>query len=395
MKCKWHLFFLLSLPVICWSQEDENQEKKLQLNGYLKDLVTINVADDSTLLDNLIHNRLNLKWYPNDHWTGILELRTRAFFGDQVRTINQISETVPGFPRYSELVDVNNDFFDLSWIIVDEESFVLHTIIDRAFIQYTQADWEAKLGRQRINWGINLVWNPNDLFNAFSFFDFDYEERPAADAIRITRYTGFASSVELAVNLADDTQDFVAAGLWKINKWNYDLQFLGSYVREDIALGLGWAGNIKTSGFKGEITYFIPTVNSNDENFLITLSWDHAYESSLYLHGSVLYNLQGEKEPPDLAFFDLRGELTAKDLSPYKYNLFLQSSYQFHPLVQGGIATIFYPGDNALFINPSFTVSVLQDLDIDVLAQIFYNNGPGESFRAVSRLYFFRVKWSF
>ncbi|MCZ6520495.1 MAG: hypothetical protein O6848_03250, partial [Bacteroidetes bacterium] len=83
------------------------------------------------------------------------------------------------------------------------------------------------------------------------------------------------------------------------------------------------------------------------------------------------------------------------DLSPYKYNLFLQSSYQFHPLVQGSIATIFYPGDNALFINPSFTVSVLQDLDIDVLAQIFYNNGPGESFRAVSRLFFFRVKWSF
>lgn len=395
MKCKWHLFFLLSIPVICWSQEDDNQEKKLQLNGYLKDLVTINIADDSTILDNLIHNRLNLKWYPNDHWTGILELRTRAFFGDQVRTINQISETVPGFPRYSELVDVNNDFFDLSWIIVDEESFVLHTIIDRAFIQYTQADWEAKLGRQRINWGINLVWNPNDLFNAFSFFDFDYEERPAADAIRITRYTGFASSVELAVNLADDREDFVAAGLWKINKWNYDLQFLGSYVREDIALGMGWAGNIKTSGFKGEITYFIPTVDSNDENFLITLSWDHAYESSLYLHGSLLYNLQGEKEPPDLAFFDLRGELTAKDLSPYKYNLFLQSSYQFHPLVQGGIATIFYPGDNALFINPSFTVSVLQDLDIDVLAQIFYNNGPGESFRAVSRLFFFRVKWSF
>ncbi len=395
MKCKWHLFFLLSLPVICWSQEDENQEKKLQLNGYLKDLVTINVAEDSTLLDNLIHNRLNLKWYPNDHWTGILELRTRAFFGDQVRTINQISETVPGFPRYSELVDVNNDFFDLSWIIVDEESFVLHTIIDRAFIQYAQADWEAKIGRQRINWGVNLVWNPNDLFNAFSFFDFDYEERPAADAIRITRYTGFASSVELAVNLADDTENFVAAGMWKINKWNYDIQFLGSYVREDIALGMGWAGNIKTSGFKGELTYFIPTVDSNDDNFLVTLSWDHAYESSLYLHGSVLYNLQGEKEPPGLAFFDLRGELTAKDLSPYKYNLFLQSSYQFHPLVQGGIATIFYPGDNALFINPSFTVSVLQDLDIDVLAQIFYNNGPGESFRAISRLLFFRVKWSF
>ena len=389
----WGFLILLFIPILAFGQ-DEYEEKKLQLNGYLKDLVTIS-AVDSTLVDNLIHNRLNLKWYPNDNWTGVFELRTRAFFGDQVKAINQISDTLPGFPSYSDLIDVNNDVFNLSWVIVDEDNFVLHTILDRAFMQYAKEDWEVKVGRQRINWGVNLVWNPNDLFNAFSFFDFDYEERPAADAVRITRYTGFASSMEVAFNVDDDPENFVAAGLWKFNKLNYDVQLLGSYVREDVALGMGWAGNLKTSSFKGELTYFIPTVDDSDENFLATISWDHAYESSLYLHASVLYNLDGEEEPDNLSFFDFRGELNAKDLSPYKYNLFVQSSYQFNPLVLGGLATIFYPGDNALFINPSVTINVLQDLDLDLLAQLFYNDAPGESFGAMSELYFARVKWSF
>ena len=36
----------------------------------------------------------------------------------------------------------------------------------------------ATAGRQRINWGQTFVWNVNDVFNAYSYFDFDYKERP-------------------------------------------------------------------------------------------------------------------------------------------------------------------------------------------------------------------------
>ena len=84
------------------------------------------------------------------------------------------------------------------------DSVVFNTTIDRVFLEYNKNDWEVRVGRQRINWGINLAWNPNDVFNAYSFFDFDYEERPGSDAIRIRKYTGIASSVELAANITDD-----------------------------------------------------------------------------------------------------------------------------------------------------------------------------------------------
>ena len=51
---------------------------------------------------------------------------------------------------------------------------------------------------------MNLVWNPNDLFNAFSFVDFDYEERPGSDALRIQKYTGYFHAN--IVGLRDDVE---------------------------------------------------------------------------------------------------------------------------------------------------------------------------------------------
>ena len=44
----------------------------------------------------------------------------------------------------------------------------------------------------------------------------------------------------------------------KANKWNYDFQFLAGNYREELALGLGWAGGTAGIGFKGEMTYFHP-----------------------------------------------------------------------------------------------------------------------------------------
>jgi hypothetical protein len=63
-----------------------------------------------------------------------------------------------------------------------------------AYLDYTAGKWQFRVGRQRINWGVNLVWNPNDVFNSFSYFDFDYEERPGSDAVRVQYYTGTTSS---------------------------------------------------------------------------------------------------------------------------------------------------------------------------------------------------------
>jgi len=350
---------------------------------------------DSTLWTDLIHNRLNFKWYPNDNFTAYFDIRTRLYYGDYVKLI----------PNFGEQLSSTEDFFDWSWLIIGDEDAVfqennvlLHTVIDRAYMEWQKSDWNIRVGRQRINWGVNLVWNPNDLFNAFSYVDFDYEERPGSDAIRIQKYTGFASSFDFAANIADDLDNFVASSRWATNKWNYDFQTIAGFARNDLALGGAWAGNIKAAGFKGEFTYFIP-VNNNPENhaFVGTLSYDIIFKSELYFNSAYLFNSDGETDLGLEGFLGLYDRsLTARNLSPYKHSIFLQLMYPVHPLMNIGLATMFFPGSKGLFINPVITFSLLQNLDFDVIGQLYYDVDPrDENWKAISKVFYYRLKWSF
>ncbi len=345
---------------------------------------TFNFVDsDSTLIDNLIHHRLNVAWYPNEHLTGKIEFRTRVFHGDVVGLI----------PDYGRFIDVNDDYFDLSWMSVNNNRVVIHTMIDRLYLQWNKNDWEVTAGRQRINWGVNLAWNPNDLFNTYSFYDFDYEERPGSDALRIKKYTGFASEVDFAIKVADSFEELTAAGRYQFNKWNYDIQFLGGVMQNHLALGSGWAGNLGNAGFKGELTY-LNQFNSNEQGWLVSTTLDYLFSNSLYFNGAVLYSSFGQKKS-DLFVVDTRSNLDIKSLSPYRMSTFVQASYPVHPLVNLGLSNIFFPSDASVFINPYVTYSVLQNLDLDLISQLYFGENLNGDYHAVSKVVYFRVKWSY
>lgn len=375
-------------PFLLFAQDDD--QPKLTMKGYLKDMASVNYLGDSSLFQNLIHNRLNFAWYANDKFTVYAEFRTRLLTGDLVRQI----------PGYGKLIDSNNDYFDLSANVIDSRSAVLNTMADRLYVKWNHGNWEVKAGRQRINWGVNLAWNPNDLFNAFSFFDFDYEERPGSDALRINYYTGVASSVEVAAKVAEGMDHFVAAGMWRINKWNYDIQFLGGIAQGDLAIGTGWAGNLGKAGFKGEVTVFQKAIDTDvnfsyDNMMLAAISVDYSFPNSFYLNGSVMYNSQGTyNQGFGLSFIGLR-PTTVRDLSPYKWSSFIQSAYQISPLVYSSLAIIGYPGGDSFFINPGVTVSVKQNLDLDLIGQLFYGNDLNGDFGSLIKAGYLRLKWSF
>ncbi len=382
------LIVWLEVVLVMHPASAQEEESKIQwaLRGYVKDLVSVQRLNDETYVDNLVHNRLNLSVTFSSSLSAYVEVRNRIFTGDLVKTI----------PGYSTLIDVNDDYFDLSATVLDRKAWVIHSMIDRAYVEWYYKQWEVRAGRQRINWGKNLVWNPNDWFNAYSFFDFDYEERPGSDAIRIRRYTGFASSLEVAASVHEDFDQMVMAGLWQINRWNYDIQFLAGKVREDIAFGVGWAGNLSDASFKGELSYFTPYTSSiQNAAFSASLSTDYSFESSLYLHGSLLFNSDGSNDPPVTGLLTASSErLTARSLLPYRYSLFEQTSYQIHPLLTAGAAFMFFPSDHALFINPTLTWSVCPNWDIDIVGQIFLDEFE-EEYQAVAKLLFFRAKCSF
>lgn len=388
-------FLAVSLVLSVQAQDDS----KWSFSGYVKNMQSVlsfndsyyDVAQaqftDTLLLEELIHQRLNVEWAISDKLTFKTSCRNRLIIGDLVRFT----------PDYTAALDDGvNDYFDMAVSPIDKGSMVWHSAIDRFYLEYYSGNWEIKAGRQRINWGINTLWNPNDLFNAYSFTDFDYEERPGSDAIRVKYYTGFASSVEIAANVAfvDSVQSGTVAALWKFNKKNYDFQVLGAYSKEDIVLGGGWAGSIKNAGFKGEFSYFSPLVDGVEANFTAAISGDYSFKNSLYLQTGLLYNYLG-KNSSSSSLGILGYELSARNLYPYQYTVFLQGAYPISPLMNSGLSVIYSPSEEQLFfLNPYLTYSILENWDIDLVGQIIFSDN-GEKYNSPIQAFFLRVKYSY
>ncbi len=372
------------------NQKVDDTPKKWSLDGYVKDLRTaiIDTAANVLLFNNQIHNRINFSYDFNNQWRFKADLRTQIFYGTLINTANPLQSFGDGIDG------ANDDILDLSILLVNEPTLVMHSMIDRLYLDYTKDKLNVRVGRQRINWGINTVWNPHDIFNAFSYFDFDYEERPGSDAVRLTYYTGAASSVEFAIKAFEHTDEIIAGGLWKFNKWNYDFQVLGGIYNKDIVTGLGWAGNIKNIGFKGETSLF-QGYDSASTAFAGTVAFDYAFENSLYLSGGFLYNSLGTSESASTSLLALN--INAKNLFPYQYTGIVVVSYPFLPSFSGSMSLLYSPSDDQLlFINPTLTYAIKDNWNIDLIGQIAgskYNNGTKYGF--LSNLLFLRVKWSF
>ncbi len=379
---KWLLSIVLLWPAWCWGQEPG----KRQVGGYVKDMVTWNIQRRNTnYLDNLIHHRLNLDWYISDQLEANLEVRNRLFVGDLATDF---------YPLYADFIDVNNDYFDLSWMPVNEKGVLLHSMIDRMSLQWHAHDWEVTVGRQRINWGKNLVWNPNDIFNTYSFFDFDYEERPGSDAIHIKKYVGFASGYEVAIKMADSFETLTAAALYAFNWRNYDIQLLSGVMQNNWVIGSGWAGNLGNAGFKGEVTYFEPLEETRPSQWMYSVSIDYSLSSGLYFNGSMLYNSLGTSNPNFSLLDNTQSNIDVRSLSPFRYSTFLQVMYPVNPLLSMGLSTIYYPSDGSMFWNPVMTYSVKQNLDLDIIGQLFFAEQQ-ETYAAQSSALYLRLKYSY
>lgn len=370
-----------------------NTPKKWALNGYLKYLTSVyflQQPNPSMVQDNLIHNRLNFKWYPSDYWTFKAELRTRVFFGEFVKLQPNFGSAIL---RGDSLKNGYTDY--LSWLLLDESGAVIHSTLDRLYIQYSKGNWDIRLGRQRINWGINTIWNPNDIFNTFSFTDFDYEERPGSDAVRIQYFTGVASSVEFAVKAFTHWENATAAFLWKTNKWEYDFQFLAGVFNQHLVLGGGWAGAIKGAGFKGEWAYFYKLGNNNNSlhSFTGTISLDYLFPSKTYLVTGFLYNSNGSLTASSTELFGYQP--SAKNVYPYQYALFVTFSQPIKELFSVGLTAIYSPGEShSLFLTPNFAYTINEQWDVSLIGQVAFNQAGGYYISPL-QVAFLRFKLSF
>ena len=375
------MFFSFCAISILFPQE----RKPFELNGYLTTMQSamFDSIKGTFLNDNLIHNRLNFKAYLGDNITVGLELRNRIFTGDMVKNNS-------GYP---ELIGADPGLADLCWNLVNEKSILINTSIDRYWLDFNYKKFQARIGRQRINWGQTLVWNPNDIFNAYSIFDFDYIERPGSDAIRIQYYPQSSSAIEFAVK-ANSDKNITAAGLYRFNKWGYDIQFLAGYFNgEDYVAGAGWSGAFGSVSFRGEATWFQSVKHFSDSTGkgLFTIGFDKVFRNNSMVQIQAMYC----NDPLKLSSFGslYKGDLSSKDLAFSKFSAFGQATFQVNPLFNIGLSAMWLPDLNGYFTGVSLDYSLAENLDFSLIWQHFSNEINASRTRI--NMCFLRLKWSF
>lgn len=368
------------------SQYLSAQTGKFQVSGYLKNLQTWSWSKDAHLLlnDGFIHHRLNLAWRPDTSWLVQASLRNRLFYG----------ETLKSFPEYARILDQDNGLWDGFFVPAQSKNLILSTQIDRLFLEWQHGRWEFKLGRQRVNWGIATTWNPNDLFNAYNFLDFDYEERPGSDALRIRFRTDSLSSLELAVSPGRSQNRHIEALRYQTNLRGYDLQMVAGRYHDQWTLGLGWAGNLGQAGFKGEAALFKSTAIDSNATLSITAQIDHMFKGEWLVSTGFLYTGAASKD-------DLRPEQWASNtlepnrLMPVRWAAMASVAKPITPIFSGSLTTIWSPHRELLLLMPILNYNIRENWDLDLTGQLFFWTPPGKPFNLYFGTVYLRLRWSF
>ena len=359
----------------------------LVLRGYIKEMPALqfdnNFSDPGFI--NLIHNRLNFRWNIADGWHVAVEGRNRLFY----------NKMFSDYPFYRDILGQDPGLMDLSWVWMGEGSWIGHSNLDRMYLDWRKGNWHIRAGRQRINWGVNLVSNPNDLFNTYSFFDFDYPERPGADAIRVQYHTGFASRLEVAYSPAENARESTAAFLWSSNYSGYDVQVLAGVYRNRSALGLGWAGNIGGAGFKGEATWFYDlenTIGVDRGNVVAATGFDYMFGNGTFAVLEFLYNGGYSRSSDGILL--ITQPLRPDNIMFSEYAATMSLSHPFSSLLLGGISAMALPDIDAVFIMPNIRYSLMTNLDMEMVAQIFAG-GKNSVFDQAGSAWFLSLQYSF
>lgn len=385
MKKLTLIFIAISFFQMSYAQEEK--QSNWQIDGYVAGMNSVMFTDPHDWWQNdfLLHNRLNFNWATESNWRFQLAVRNRLMTGDWVSS----------YPSYDQLIKFDGGLVDLSRNIVNEKSVLLNTMVDRMWLEYQKGNWNLRIGRQRINWAKTFAWNPNDIFNTYSYFDFDYEEKPGSDAVLVQYWLNYASDIQLAAKVDKDnnlTTALKAAVNWK----TYDFQVLaGMLSQTDWVLGFGWAGALWQIDFRGEISYFFPIDNTtlSQEMYLATTGLSYSFQNTLMLQLEGYYSSNNNAQT-NLNNYLLE-PISAKNMGLSRVSVLLAANYQLTPLWTAALSGMYFPEDKGFYFGPTFSFSMANNAQVSLVGQHFKLSDNHNGAKQQMTMAFLRIKYSF
>lgn len=231
---------------------------------------------------------------PNYDGVGELRLNSNFFFSDALYVeINYEGAAGGGDTRkdgeklktrYPELfpdglsgpIRDDHRFFNLTHSLHEgERSFIYHRL-DRAFLSFSPAWGEIRIGRQALTWGHGFTFNPMDLFNPFAPTDLVRDYKTGDDLIlvhipvkRVDMDLIYAAHRDPDTDKAGMDQSSLGVKLHTI-LGGLDADVMVARHYKDMVAGIGTAGTLKDAAFRLDLTGTCLDQTSRGHSFYIS-----------------------------------------------------------------------------------------------------------------------------
>lgn len=318
--------------------------------------------NDDRFSDYAIHNQLYIYTQFDRYSSFFGSIQNRVIFGEAY-DLNSSG--------YANSLLSNNDLLNLSFIIAEEDRYLVHSEIDLLFYQWKSKIAQVRVGRQRYYWNQSLIWNPNNYLNTYSVLGYDVVNRAGIESISgrfsFDRKQKWNLDLVYAPHKTFD-QSIVTSRLHYKNK-NSEFQVVAGSILDDYSAGFGFTTYIRETGFSGEVTYFkSKDTDKGYDALLVDLSSFYQFPSKIILMGEALYHSNPQTNIAPTTIFTNQ---SVKHLITNKFQVAGILQYPIHKSTLIGTSVIYYVDDEFTSVNTFLSIDITKRLGLYVSYNLF------------------------
>ncbi len=264
------------------------------------------------------------------------------------------------------------EHWDLTNYHIDETSSSLRTRIEQLNIKWSSGPYNIDIGRQPVSLGTSHFIGVLDVLAPFAPGDLDATYKPGIDAVRIRRGLGMTGEAEIIAVGAREWSDGAILGRYRSSFKSIALEFVGGRFRRRVFGGIGWEGEIKSTGIWGEMAFFERKENVekfrggwSEAAFSGVAGIDVNLPSKFKIGGSFMFQDFGVRDPREL--IDIYEDAPFQEgwvfLGSSAYTV-LSLHREMHPLVHCDLAGIINLIDNSTLCQPKITINTGDNTDL-------------------------------
>jgi hypothetical protein len=379
----FHLFllaFLLSIPFLSSSAsartvyQSTDGTHTVRLSGYVKTLalgLNTSLPGSNGTAEDFTRARLMLEGDLGSSVSWTVHYEHMGLINQAGGTTGLFTGSTTEAPRGSLL--------PLDWTIKETGSFLWRHELDRLNVRFSLPAADLLIGRQAISWGVGRIWNPADLFVAFSPVAVDREFKVGVDAASLKVPLGAFSQVEVVyAAFHADFRDHAVAMRLQRSVRGFDLGMMGGKFFSDCVLGPFVDGEIQGMGVRGEFTFTYDTSHTGPERRSFVrgvTSVDYRFANGLYALLEYYFYGFGEEDPEAYPRLFNSARVARGEVFNFgRHYLGTTLQYEPHPLVTTSLASLWNLLDQSWLIGPLLLVSLSNEADLR--AGAYFPIGP-------------------